>query len=84
MTPTIANNLLLGGNSGLVLLAPNVPGTVDIVVNLGASGADLPWLRFDWPSDGNLDGALDDDPSARATFGIWEGRDHLIYTREVY
>ncbi len=54
------------------------------MIDLGATGANLPWLRYDWPEDGNLDGLLDDDPQARATFGIWSGRDQLIYMREVY
>ena len=82
--PTIANNPLLSGNGGLILSAPNSVGSIDISVILGPSGANLPWLRYDWPEDGNLDGLFDDDPSARATFGIWSGRDQLIYMREVY
>ncbi|MHA7839720.1 MAG: DUF6701 domain-containing protein, partial [bacterium] len=70
---TIENTPLLSGEAGLVLSAPGDEGAVDVVVDLGATGADVPWLRFDWPEDGNLDGRLDDDPRARATFGIWEG-----------
>lgn len=83
-TPTIGNNPLLSGNSALTMSAPDDDGTVDIVIDLGATGAHLPWLRYDWPEDGNLDGLLDDDPRARATFGNWSGRDQLIYMREVY
>lgn len=67
-----------------MLAAPNSTGSIDISVDLSATGADLPWLRYDWPEDGNLDGMLDDDPRARATFGIWKGRDQVIYMREVY
>ncbi len=83
-TPTVLHDPLLAGRSGLRLSAPGVEGLVDVVVDLGPGGAALPWLRSDWPHDGNLDGALDDDPRARATFGIWSGRDSLIYVREVY
>lgn len=83
-TATVANDPVSGGNAGLVLGAPGLVGTIDIHVDLGPTGANLPWLRFDWPDDGNLDGAVDDDPRARATFGIWEGRDGLIFQREVY
>jgi hypothetical protein len=28
--------------------------------------------------------SFDDDPQARATFGIWDGRDALIFVRELY
>lgn len=83
-SPNIPNSPLLSGASGLFFDAPDTTGTVDIMVNLGPSGAGLPWLQYDWPADGNLDGAFDDDPSARITFGIWEGRDSLIYLREAY
>ena len=55
-----------------------------LLAKIDGRGANLPWLRSDWPEDGNLDGALDDDPQARATFGIWEGRDALIFVRELY
>ncbi|MFK7894623.1 MAG: DUF6701 domain-containing protein [Myxococcota bacterium] len=83
-TAALANQPMLGGDPGLSLTAPNTTGTLAISVNLGSGGANLPWLRFDWPQDGNLDGTYDDDPSAEATFGIWEGREFLIYQQEVY
>ncbi|MEZ4355484.1 MAG: DUF6701 domain-containing protein [Myxococcota bacterium] len=82
--PTIANQPLLAGDAGLRLSTPNAVGEVEITVDLGPGGANLPWLRFDWPEDGALDGVLDDDPRARASFGIWGGRDGVIYQREVY
>ena len=47
------------------------------------AAAGLPWLRADWPEDG-LDGVPDDDPRARVTFGIWDGRDELIFVQESY
>jgi MSHA biogenesis protein MshQ len=37
-------------------------------------------LRYDW----NVDGVFDDDPSARATFGIYEGDPVQIYLQQVY
>lgn len=83
-TPNLANAPLLLGDAGLSLDAPVETGSVDITVDLGPTGANVPWLRYDWPDDGGLDGLLDDDPRARATFGIWRGRDHVIFTREVY
>jgi hypothetical protein len=82
--PDIGHVPLFAGDAGLVWSAPRASGTVDVRVDLGSTGANLPWLRADWPEDGNLDGVLDDDPRARATFGIWEGRDALIFVRELY
>lgn len=86
-TPTIANQPLMLGDAGLSLSAPGIgnDGTVDIVVDLSdATGAGLPWLQYDWPSDGNTDGVPDDNPVGRATFGIYRGNDRIIYIREVY
>ncbi len=37
------------------------------------------WLKFDWNGDGT-----EDDPTARATFGVFKGNPDLIYTREMY
>ncbi len=82
--PTIRNSPILGGDTDLSLSAPNANDFVDIVIDLGPSAANLPWLRCDWPTDGNLDGNLDDNPSTLATFGIWEGRERPIYMREIY
>ena len=52
------------------------PGFVDIRIDLSADG--MEWLRYDW--DGG--GAFDDDPTGRASFGIFPGRRELIYIRE--
>ena len=82
--PSLKNVPLFSGDAGLAFAAPGAPGEIALRINLGATGANLPWLRSDWPDDGNLDGVLDDDPQARATFGIWEGRDALIFVRELY
>ncbi|MCP4492564.1 MAG: DUF342 domain-containing protein [Gammaproteobacteria bacterium] len=55
-------------------------GYIDVTTNLSTSG-DL-WLRYYWDSDSGSD--FDDDPSARATFGIYKGNDVNIYTQQVY
>lgn len=40
-------------------------------------GADAPdYLKYDWKGNGNV------NPTAKATFGIFKGNPHLIYTRE--
>jgi len=69
--------------SGLGLTVPglNNQGSVDVTINLGTR----PWLRGRWndavDTDADANTMYDDDPVARATFGIY--RDRLIYRREV-
>lgn len=69
-------------NNYTQLQKPTGPGTVDISIDLDA--ATLPWLKYDWDGvdqggDGNF---YDDNPSARAVFGIFKGPDRRIYLRE--
>ncbi len=70
------------GDFNLWLQAPGAgnDGSVTITVTAPA------WLQFDWDGvDQGLDGNLnDDDPTARATFGIYSGPPRRIYLREVY
>lgn len=54
-------------------------GYVDVTLDL----AGYPWLRYDWDNDDGLgDGPFDDDPGARASFGIYRGSPAVIYQRE--
>lgn len=76
---------LIGGrydpNNPIILSAPGAgnTGSIDAILNV------LPYLHYDWTTDGNLDGAEDDDPFSKATFGIYGGpEDNQIYIREVY
>jgi hypothetical protein len=91
-----AGTLLLSAG-GLKLRKPghNNEGSVAINVNLGAAvsvpttctsiggatapalPANLPFLRGNWGS-----GSYVDDPTARATFGIYRNADEFIYSRE--
>jgi MSHA biogenesis protein MshQ len=69
----------LGGQEGdfnLWLKAPGVgnTGSVNITATVPA------WLRYDWDGDG----AHDNDPTARVTFGIFGGSPRHIYLRERY
>ena len=57
--------------------SPVFPGRFT-TTDLSSSG-DL-WLRFDWDNDG----VFDDDPSARATFGIYSGNPVNIYLQQIY
>jgi hypothetical protein len=54
-------------------------GYIEIEVDL----SDLSWLQFDWPAD-PIDGVYDDNPTGRATFGIYKGSNQIIYIREMY
>ncbi|MGB5447713.1 MAG: DUF6701 domain-containing protein [Woeseiaceae bacterium] len=66
----------LGGDFNLFLRAPlpGNDGSVDVT-------ADVPfWLEFDW--DASLPGL--EDPIGTATFGIYDGDNKRIYTRELY
>jgi MSHA biogenesis protein MshQ len=52
-------------------------GSVDLVLQLGA--ASQTWLQGAWTG-----GAYDQDPAARASFGLNRGSKSLIYLREMY
>lgn len=74
-TATLTNSPFLAGDAGLVFSAANAYGYLD----LSLLNTDT-WLLFDW--DGN--GAHDNLPKARASFGLYKGNDKQIYFREVY
>ncbi|MBI5618700.1 MAG: hypothetical protein HY943_20680 [Gammaproteobacteria bacterium] len=79
-TASFAHVPLAAGTLSLNFSAPGAghTGDVDATINLGASGANAAWLRYDW--DGN--GAQDNDPAARAGFGVYAGRKAVIYQRD--
>ena len=80
------NNVLVSNGSTPLIISDNSniangPGTgntgsVDITTNF----SHLPWLLYDWDSDGLHDNC----PNARATFGIYENHKNQIYFREIY
>ncbi len=78
--PAIINSPALAGDIGITFPAPGAgnDGFIDTTTDLSSAG-DL-WLRFDWDSDGDFD----DDPSARATFGIFSGNPVNIYLQQIY
>ncbi len=69
------SNPFVAGDAGLQFSAPGSEGYILVQVDLSS----LAWLRFDWNGDG-----IPENPSARATFGIYKGRQSLIYLRETY
>jgi len=71
------NSTFISGEAGFLFTAPSAgnDGEIDVSIDLLA----LPWLQYDW--DGN--GALQNPPSATASFGQYRGHDRIIYWREV-
>ena len=66
----------------MTLSAPNVVGVELITIRLDDPTTDAPWLQYDWVDDATT--AYDDNPSAEATFGIFEGNPVQIYIQQIY
>lgn len=81
-TPSFANVPLASGDAGLSLSAPGAgnAGTIDLEQDLSNAGDDLGWLQFDWEQDGGHD----ENPTGRATFGVFSGDGSVIFHREIY
>ena len=71
-----ATGILLAGDAQLKFSAPGAGNNGYLDLNIQAPN----WLKF----DSNAATAGDENPSARATFGIYKGNDNQIYLREVY
>jgi len=79
-TATLSHNgPLLNGQAMLTLSAPGEDniGYDDIRSQLSTTN---PWLLGDYDSDGNYD----DEPTGRASFGLFKGSDNIIFRRELY
>jgi MSHA biogenesis protein MshQ len=81
-TPAIGNAPLAAGDADLSLSAPGLGnvGRFDLEFDISGTGANLPFLFYDWDDDTSHD----DNPNARASFGLYSGRPALIYVRELY
>jgi hypothetical protein len=79
---TLSSDLMADDDpTHFVLKAPGFDLTGYIF--LRADLSDYKWLQFDWDNeDGLNDGPYDDNPTARATFGIYKGSETIIYLRE--
>jgi hypothetical protein len=73
-TSASLSNPVSAGNLRLKLSKPSARGVVDISVNVPT------WLRYDW----NTSVAGQENPAARATFGVYKGANEFIYLREAY
>ncbi|MFQ5659809.1 MAG: DUF6701 domain-containing protein [Gammaproteobacteria bacterium] len=85
-TMALGNNPLTAGDGNLSFTAPTAgagcTGFSNLTLDLPALG--LGHLQYNWDGvdqggDGNL---FDDNPSGRATFGIFKGGNEFIYIRE--
>ncbi len=83
-SPVTNTTLINGVFDAANPLTINAPGTgktgsLDVQIDLStATGSSQEWLRYDWDGDSNYD----NDPTARATWGIFSGPDEFIYIRE--
>jgi hypothetical protein len=90
--PAGASALVDGKAGGLQLATPGIgnDGSVDLTFNLGApsgsicpvaaaTSAGLNYLQGNWTA-----GAWDQDPGARATFGIYNDAAEFLYLQENY
>lgn len=77
---SLTNNApLLNGTATLTLSAPGEDneGYVDLRSQLSITA---PWLLGDYDNDGHYD----DNPTGRASFGLFKGSDNIIFRRELY
>ncbi|MFL6580220.1 MAG: DUF6701 domain-containing protein [Burkholderiales bacterium] len=69
------------GNNGIVVLTVNLGSASGNTCMAGATsaatGANLPWLQWKWTGT-----TYDQNPTARATFGVYKNADQFIYLRE--
>ena len=83
---TTASVTTLVGGKGTITLSPpvgGVKGGVIVTTLLEQIKGNLPYLQHDWEIDGNEDGVFDDNPSALATFGVYEGKKNIIFLEEI-
>jgi MSHA biogenesis protein MshQ len=75
---TAINPSLLPGKFEITLSAPLIEVVETITNQVDGSGE--PWLQYDWDGDG----LYDNNPSALATFGIFDGNPVQIYIQQIY
>ena len=69
-----SSSFINGVTNNLLLQAPGENNTGNISITYDS----FDWLKYDWDNDG----ALDNNPSAEATFGIYKGDERLLHWRE--
>jgi MSHA biogenesis protein MshQ len=81
--PEVVNTPALSGilNVNLSSPGPDINGYIDVTPDLSTTGANLEWLRFDWSGTSST---FDEDPTAKATFGIYKGSSFQIYIQQAF
>lgn len=77
-TATLGTAALSAGQLGLSLSAPGSRkvGEIDYQINLTTAAST--WLQFDWDNNGTLT----DNPTGRASFGLYAGPKRIIFRRD--
>jgi MSHA biogenesis protein MshQ len=78
-SPLAAGELGLSFSPTCTTACTDGDGSVLTTIDLGATGANLPWLQYDWDGDGTHD----NNPSGTASFGLYRGDDRIIFQREM-
>ena len=78
-TVSVVSTTASSGILDIGLTAPGTGNTGDIIITPNLNTSNDLWLRFNW--DG-VAGA--EDPSSKATFGIYSGDSNQIYYRQIY
>jgi MSHA biogenesis protein MshQ len=81
--PEVVNKPALSGvlNVNLSSPGPDIDGYIDVTPDLSDTGANLEWLKFDWSGTSST---FDENPTAKATFGIYKGSSFQIYIQQAF
>jgi len=81
-TASLPQPTFLGGSTRIQLSEPKATGQKNLEINLTSSGANLPWLQYNWAFQA---GSAYENPCAQANFGTNKGGSpSIIYQREYY
>ena len=83
-TFTVVNSTAVSGILDVNLSPPGagIDGYIDVTPDLSAAtGANLEWLRYDWSTGTNT---FNENPTGKATFGIYQGNEVNIYIQQTY
>jgi hypothetical protein len=68
------------GKFYITLSPPGLENNGPYKITTDVLGSEEPWLQYDWENDDNFD----DNPRSTATFGIYKGNSHQIFSRQAF
>jgi predicted acyltransferase (DUF342 family) len=68
------------GKFYITLSPPGLGNDGAYTITTDVLGSEEPWLQYDWENDDNFD----DNPRSTATFGIYKGNSHQIFSRQAF